>query len=367
MCFFNDKRFSSTHDPSYLPLVQFCILFLLLAFISIGISFSSFADGIVGSVQFSVTGTLSRSPEIEVYMESNGKFYDDITLDPSSYNMKRTMPEGVYTFYSRVRFDKDGEYILTPTEQTVKVQSGTIASVDYRIRYEQKDFSDDSKSEVVPLPEESSVSDSESATTNETLSDEEIHALAASINEDIEKEQTDDDYELENNFMALHGFSDPSLDARLDYGAKSSTNSGTVTSRFNGLTGTGYTGEAIKITVYNGNTAYDLLLSSSNNYTASITVPAGEYVFGKAETLSHSTRFNLDKTTFTVKNEETTEISLTEYTAPDSIWVKNPFEIIKNTGNTKIIILFSVIILVCGVFLIHHLYKLTHKGPDEFM
>ena len=96
-------------------------------------------------------------------------------------------------------------------------------------------------------------------------------------------------------------------------------------------------------------------------------MPVGKYTFYRADTLSYSKRFNIKEDDFYLKNEENKQLILTDYEAPDSVWLKNPFEIIKKSINLRIFLTFSFIIILCVTGVIHYLYRLTHKGPDEFM
>lgn len=338
------------------------LLFLFSFLFSIFCSFSAFAEG-MGTLEFSVNGATLHNPQIEVYIESNGKFYDDITLEAGSYDLKRSIPCGSYTLYSRVRFDSLGEYKISNEVQNIEIKNNMTAPVRYSLSYMQQDFSDDYQSKNTDATE-SSKEELKIQDPSETLSDEDLHKLVSSVNEDIKEDATNvDNYERENNFMALHGLEDKYLDAKLNYdGREAPAGSGKITVSF-----PDYDGETINVSFYNKSTAYSCSLSKDNGYTGEITVPVGKYTFYRADTLSYSKRFNIKEDNFYLKNEENKQLILIDYEAPDSVWLKNPFEIAKKSINPRIFITFSFIIILCVAGVIHYLYRLTHKGPDEFM
>jgi hypothetical protein len=337
-----------------------------------------FAKTANASVTFKITGDQEMlkgtAPEIEIYIETKGKFFDDISLDDASqYKYDEALPPGTYTAYPRVRFDEDEAYTLTPDKTEFTVQPNEKQTVKFDITYQQTLYEDDTGSQNMAAAQSESaesVSTTEADISNmETLSQEDLDKLISKVNDPNHYEPNPNDYELKNNYMAQHGLSDPALEARLkDYNQVRDDGDGTG---YIDVSLPDYTGPAVIVTYFHGNNQYDILLSQSNQYHFKLQVPVGTFTFQEARVSDNSKRFNADQKEFKVENDSTITVKITDdYIDPDSKWINGD----PTKKHLKIDIVFILeiaggILAVIGliVMIIKKWYHITHRDASDFM
>ena len=165
------------------------------------------------NLSVSVSSELDRplNEKIEVYVEKDGKYYGDFDLNQvNDYCYQTEAETGIYRLYARVRYDRRGDYQISPSWQDITIEVQTYKSMHSAVFYHQ------GKNGEMQAEEDSHTLNEYVPSAHEKVyTIDEIDELR-NIQEQSQKEGEEalkelDEWEQENNFLTQHGISDPAV------------------------------------------------------------------------------------------------------------------------------------------------------------